>query len=292
MNELKSKLQDFTFKRGQYADCGLKVDYGVWLAKQEGFALFNELFCQVKAVYRCGEADDELHQLVTAFVNSLFWDYGDSEAIGESVLVKMVDRFYVDQLVYRQLAKIADCYKLRRLKYSPEKVILMQSLASLADFGQTDKFPYLYSLVPFLLIRELTEWVDDIFKFETEQMDTTNVRGMVKKVLYYLSQEQKDGRIITTEQYACLEREIVYMITCQRLPDEISPIELVKKGSLESGYSWMFLTYGIGLLFRKNQLPRDLWIAYLERKIAKSRVSLTKKLTVRPDSWNEKIIRE
>ena len=292
MKNLKNKIQDFTFKRGQYADCGLKVDYGVWLAKQEGFAVFNELFREVKDVCRRGEADDEMHQLATAFVNSLFWDYGDSEAIGESVLVKMVDRFYVDQLVYRQLAKIADCYKLRRLKYSPEKVILMQSLASLVDFGQTDKFPYLYSLVPFLLIRELTEWVDDIFKFETEQMDTTNVRGMVKKVLYYLSLEQKDGRIISAMEYVRLEEEVIYLITYQRLPDDICSIELIKNGSLASGYSWMFLTYGIGLLYRKTQLHRDLWIAYLERKIAKSRVSLTKKLTVRPDSWNEKIIRE
>ena len=292
MNYLKQKIQDFVLKRGEFASCWLKVDYGVWLAKQDGFAMFNVLFREVKAVYRSGEADEEMHKLATAFVNSLFWEYGEGQAIGGSVLVDMVDRFYVDQLVFCQIEKIADCYKLRRLQYSPEKVILMQSLASLADFGQTDKFPYLYSVVPFLLIKELTDWCDDIFKFETEQLDTTNVRAMVKRVLYYLSLEQKEGRIITESEYVRLEDEVVYLITYQRLPDDICSIELIKNGSLVSGYSWMFLTYGIGLLYRKNSLPRELWIAYLERKIAKSRVSLTKKLTVRPDSWNEKIIRE
>ena len=144
MNYLKQKLQDFVLKRGEYSSCWLSVDYGVWLAKQDGFAVFNELFREVKAVYRSGEADEEMHKLATAFVNSLFWEYGEGQAIGGSVLVDMVDRFYVDQLVFCQIAKIADCYKLRRLQYLPEKVILMQSLASLADFGQTDKFPYLY----------------------------------------------------------------------------------------------------------------------------------------------------
>ena len=60
----------------------------------------------------------------------------------------------------------------------------------------------------------------------------------------------------------------------------------------QSGYSWMFVTYGIGLLYRKNQLPRELWIAYLERKFAKTKVTLQKKLGVRPDGWSDKIIRD
>ena len=287
MKTLKLKIKDFAMRRGQYADCGLKVDYGMWLAEQSGFVVFNELFRQVKMVYQRGEADDEMHWLTTAFVNSLFCGECDAPTMDD-----LLDRFSVDRLVFRQLAMIADCYKAKRTLYSAEKVILMQSLASLVDFGQTDKFPYLYSLVPFLLIRELTEWVGNIFTFESEQVDANNVNAMVKKTLYYLSQEQKDGRIITTEQYEQLQEEVCYLISYQRLPADISPIALKSKGSLVSGYSWMFVTYGIGLLYRKNELPRELWIAYLERKFAKTKVTLQKKLGVRPDGWADKIIRD
>lgn len=289
MKTLKQEIQDFTLRRGQYADCGLVVDYGVWLAKQEGFAVFNELFRRVKAVYRRGEADDEMHRLATALVNSLFCETDNAPTMED-----LLDRFYVDRLVFRQLAMIADYYRAQRIRYSPEKVILMQSLASLIDFGQTDGFPYLYSLVPFLLIRELTDWVDDIFKFESEQVavDHGSVRLRVKKTLYYLSQEQRDGRIITAEQYEQLEDEICELITHQRLPANIKRLEVNAKGSLASGYSWKFVTYGIGLLYRRNQLPREIWIDYLSYKLSKPKSSLLKKFTARPDFWEQTIIRE
>ena len=292
MKNLKNKIKDFTMRRGQYADCGLKVDYGVWLAEQEGFSVFNELFRQVKAVYRRGEADDEMHQLAVALVNSLFCE--ESEGNEGSVMENLLDRFYVDQLVFRQLAMIADCYRGQRMRYSPEKVILMQSLASLVDFGQTEKFPYLYSLVPFLLIRELTDWVDDIFKFESERVavDNGSVRLRVKKTLYYLSQEQRDGFIITAKQYEQLVDEVCELITHQRLPANIERLEVNAKGSLASGYSWKFVTYGIGLLYRRNQLPRELWIDYLSYKLSKPKSSLLKKFTARPDFWGQTIIRE
>ena len=57
--------------------------------------------------------------------------------------------------------------------------------------------------------------------------------------------------------------------------------------------TWCGAKYkGIGLLYRKNELPRELWIAYLERKFAKTKVTLQKKLGVRPDGWSDKIIRD
>lgn len=289
MKTLKLKIKDFALRRGQYADCGLKVDYGMWLAEQSGFEVFNDLFRQVKMVYQRGEADDEMHKLTTAFVNSLFCGECDAPTMDD-----LLDRFSVDRLVFRQLAMIADCYKSKRTLYSAEKVILMQSLASLADFGQTDKFPYLFSLVPFLLIRELTDWVDDVFKFESEQatIDNGSVRLRVKKTLYYLSQEQKYGLIITTKQYEQLVDEVCELITQQQLPADIEQLEVNAKRSLASGYSWKFVTYGIGLLYRKNQLPRELWIDYLSYKLSKPKSSLLKKFTARPDFWEQTIIRE
>ena len=297
MKNLKNEIRDYVLSRGAYASCRLAIDYRVELMCQHDFVIFNNLFRKIKVVYRNGAPDDELHQLTTAFVNSLFWNCErvDGE-LDDAIIDDMVDRIYVEQMLLRQLRMIADCYKSQRADYSPEKVILMQSIASLADFGQSADFPYLYSLVPFLLIKELTQWVDDIWKFESKTVEqiqgTTNVRGQVMRTLNYLSERQLEGLIISHEEYVRLCDEVCELMANGRLPTKICRLELKANGSLISGYSWMFVAYGIGILYRKNRLPRELWIEYLERKIAKPKGTLLKKFGMRPERWRELITRE
>ena len=296
MDNLKNEIRDYVLSRGAYASCRLAIDYRVELMSQHDFVIFNNLFRRIKAVYRNGAPDEELHQLTTAFVNSLFWDCGKMDEMRDDAIIDdMVDRIYVEQMLLRQLTMIADCYKSQRADYSPEKVILMQSIASLADFGQSADFPYLYSLVPFLLIKELTQWVDDIWKFESKTVvkmqETANVRGQVMRTLNYLSEVQLDGLIISHEEYERLCDEVCELMTHRRLPMEICRLEMKTNGSLVSGYSWMFVVYGVGMLYRKNRLPRELWIEYLERKIAKPKGTLLKKFGMRPERWRELITR-
>lgn len=301
MEKLKNQIRDYVLSRGAYVSCRLSVDYEIELTKQSNFGVFNQLFRQIKMVYRRGEADDELHQLSTVFVNSLFWDYAPYEklgAVGEQILEDMLDRMYVEQTMYRHLTSIANHYRVRRQYYSPEKVVLMQSLASLSDFYQTSGFPYFYSLVPFMLMNELCNWVDDIRKFESEAqrledgVATKDVRRKIEQTLRFLSKPQLDGYIIKAREYERLVDEIEELLREGRLPSEIVALEITAKGTLGSGYSWMFVSYGISLLYRKNRLPRELWIEYLSVKILKSKAILQKKFATRPTSWSEKIIEE
>ena len=112
-----------------------------------------------------------------------------------------------------------------------------------------------------------------------------------RSVLFVLPNIQLDGLIISHEEYERLCDEVCELMTHGRLPMEICRLEMKTNGSLVSGYSWMFVAYGVGMLYRKNRLPRELWIEYLERKIAKPKGTLLKKFGMRPERWRELITR-
>lgn len=273
----------------------LTIDYGCELPHQAQFEQFHQLFKQIRRLYFCENPTDmELHFLTTAFINSPFWDYSK-----EVVIDDMVDNFRVDQCLSQHLTRIADHYRETKTNFAAEKVILRQSLAALVDFGQDANFPYVGSLIPLLLIRTMRRSDFDITRFESEDnekratsLDASEVRRTVMRRLAYLGKEQRMRRIISEVEYRKLIDEVVELILTGELPIRIEPMRQQKRGTLLSGYSCEYVTYGISLLSYRYQHSRQLWIDYLSHKIQRSQSTLVKKFTRKPDSWNERIIAE
>jgi hypothetical protein len=272
----------------------LSIDYSCELASQAQFEQFHQLFVQIRRFYFNHTPDDnELHQLVVAFINSPFW-----ESYRSVVVEEMADNFWVDQLLLRHLARMANYYRKSKQRFSVDKIILQQSLATLVDFGQSDLFPYNGSLVPLLLIHIMRNRSFDITQFETEveqhepQQDRSSIRRDVEHRLRYLAHEQRFGRIITEREYRVLVNEVVELISTGALPPSIEPLQQQSRGSLLSGYSCEYVTYGISLLSYRYGLHRDLSIEYLSHKLRRSNSTLQKKFTRKPDSWDERIIVE
>ena len=272
----------------------LSIDYSCELASQAQFEQFHQLFVQIRRLYFNHEPDDgELHQLVVAFINSPFW-----ESFRSVVVEEMADNFWIDQLLSRHLARMANYHRKTKQSFSVNKIILQQSLATLADFGQSDSFPYNGSLVPLLLIHIMRNRSFDIAQFETEvemsepKQDRVSIRRDVEHRLRYLGCEQRFGRIITEREYRVLVNEVAELIFTGALLPSIEPLLQQSRGSLFSGYSCEYVTYGISLLSYRYGLHRDLWIEYLSHKLRRSKSTLQKKFTRKPDSWNERIIVE
>lgn len=272
----------------------LSIDYSCELSSQTQFEQFHQLFVQIRRLYFNHTPDDsELHQLVVAFINSPFW-----EAFRSVVIEEMADNFWVDQSLVHHLTKIANYHCKSKQNFSVDKIILQQSLAALADFGQSEQFPYNGSLVPLLLIRIMRNRGFDITQFETEleshepQQDRSAIRRDIEHRLRYLGCEQRFGRIITEREYRVLVSEMVELIFTGAMPSTIEPLQQQSRGSLLSGYSCEYVTYGISLLSYRYGFHRDLWIGYLSHKLRRSNSTLQKKFTRKPDSWDERIIVE
>ena len=294
-HENEKKIVNWILRRGEFQDVTFAVDYRTCLANHIDFARFNALLCEIRSSN--SESDDELRQLVVALLNSPFWAYDDAllASTANEVVAKMADRMYVEVQLHRHVTLIANHYKHRRHRYSAEKVILEQMLASLADFGMQMAYERHYCLVAFLLLKELREWVVDISVFESEQISepTTSslsaLRLSVQRSLAYLDRPQRGGRIISPNEYALLINEIVELLTTEQLPNVIVPLALRPNGALLSGFSYTFVTYGINLVYRRNSLPRDIWIEYLCSKICRQKSTIEKKFSLKPDTWAEKI---
>ena len=272
----------------------LSIDYSCELASQAQFEQFHRLFAEIRWLYFNHAPDDsELHQLVVAFINSPFW-----ESFRSVVVEEMADNFWVDQVFSRHLTQIANFHRKSKQSFSADKIILQQSLTALVDFGQSDAFPYNGSLIPLLMIRIMRNRGFDITKFETEtkmqepKQDQSAIRCDVEHRLRYLAHEQRFGRIITEREYRVLVNELVELIFTEALPSSIKPLSQQSRGSLLSGYSCEYVTYGISLLSYRYGFHRDLWIEYLSHKLRRSMSTLQKKFTRKPDSWDERIVVE
>ena len=295
-HENEKKIVNWILRRGEFQDVTFAVDYRTCLANHIDFARFNALLCEIRSSN--SESDDELRQLVVALLNSPFWAYDDAllASTANEVVAKMADRMYVEVQLHRHVTLIANHYKHRRHRYSAEKVILEQMLASLADFGMQMAYERHYCLVAFLLLKELREWVVDISVFESEQISepTTSslsaLRLSVQRSLVYLDRPQRGGRIISPNEYALLINEIVELLTTEQLPNVIVPLALRPNGALLSGFSYTFVTYGINLIYRRNSLPRNIWIEYLFKKICRPKATIDRKFSRIPDTWRDKIV--
>jgi hypothetical protein len=251
-----------------------------------------------------------MESLIVALLNSLFWDYDSIEhhSIDGSLNISIIDALYnrieVERMVYRHLTLIADHYKHRRHRYSGEKVILEQSLAALADIAHNLGIKCNYALVTYILTHELHEWVTDISVFESDDETLIHTRSFnnpqnpkqialqlsIHHTLAYLDSIQRDGRIISHKEYISLIDEIIDLLSTKSLPKNIKPLALQPNGALLSGYSYLFVSYGISLIYRRNSLPRQVWINYLCAKICRPKSALECKFTLRPTAWDNKII--
>ena len=286
---------NWILRRGEFQDVTLAVDYRMCLADQADFARFGALLREIRVLDR-DVMDDELRRLTVALVNSLFWERNDALfALTEGeVIARMADRMCVEVQLHRHVTLIANHYKHRRHRYSAEKVILEQSLASLADFGMQMAYEEHYSLMPFLLLKELREWVDDITVFESEsamEVDSPIARdAMMERTLGYLGREHHGRRVIAMDEYTTMMTEVKKILTTGHVPDAIVPLMLQPSGALRSGFSVGFVTYGIYRLYCRCAVERSVWIEYLCVKIGGSKSNLQKKFTRCPSSWQEKIV--
>ena len=289
----EKKIVNWILRRGEFQNVTLAVDYRTCLANHVDFERFNALLREIRALP--SEKDKELRRLTVALVNSPFWDYADglADLTENEIVARMADRMCVEVQLHRHLTLIANHYKLRRHRYSAEKVILEQMLASLADFGMQMAYEEHYSLVPFLLLKELREWVEDISVFESEgvhEVDSSAMRiAMVERTLGYLGREHHGRRVIATDEYATLVMEVKVILTTGHVPDVIVPLMLQPNGALRSGFSVGFVMHGIYRLYCRYKVERNVWIDYLCMKISRSKSTIEKKFSLKPDTWAEKI---
>lgn len=291
----KKKLMDWILRCGEFQGVNLEVDYGCTLTGQSDFVRFNALLREACRLYASGVADDEMQRLMVALLNSLFWDYGSplhrlsKGVFAPSLIDDLCDRIFVEQMVYRHLTLIANHYKHRGHCYSAEKVILQQSLAALADIAHCIGVKRHYTLVAHLLTLELHEWVENISVFECEVQKFTPRLSIVERTLGYLGREHHERRVIATDEYAMMVMEVKEILSSGCLPATIVPLKLQPNGALLSGFSVGFVTYGIYLLYCRHSVVRSVWIEYLCMKISRSKSTIDKKFSLRPDTWVEKI---